>query len=458
MNQLNKFQDKSIPKLILEFSLPATIGMIVSFSYNIVDRIFVGNKIGADALSGVAVLFPIQIIIFGLAFMIGIGANSNISIQLGKKNIPEASHYLSNALSMGIIVALLIFASIHLFFNDILNLVGSFGSIRPYSSDFLYVVSFGILFQMISFSLNNMIRAVGYPNTAMWTQIIGALINIVLDSLFIFQFNWGVKGAAMATNIGSFVSMLWVLFFFFTKRTPIHIKFKQLVLNKKIVYSVLAIGIGSFITQVSGSFITLILNRLLYSYGGASSIAVMSIASSIEAFMFVPIIGLSIGLRPIIGFNYGASDISRIRTTLKIGVVVTLLVGTIGLILIQLFARNFIALFIPNDINILNLGTTALRTFTLFIELVGLEIIATTYFQSIGNAKLSLLLTLNRQLIFLLPLIFILPSYYGLMGIWYAGAASDFASSILSASLLFWAFQKLKRKEKGILQISETNT
>jgi len=446
-NKLHRFQNKTLSKLIVEFSLPATIGMIVSFSYNVVDRIFVGNQIGADALSGVAVLFPIQIIIFGLAFMIGIGTNTNVSINLGKKNLSEAEHYLSNALTLAIIIGLIIFALIHIFFEQLLDLVGSYGNIRQYSNDFLYYVSFGVLFQTISFSLNNLIRASGKPQTAMWTQIIGALINIILDAIFIYKLGWGVKGAAIATNIGSFVSMVWVLIFFTSKATPIKFKFKYLIPKYTIVSSIFAIGIGSFLTQISGSIITLLLNRLLYKYGGPDGIAILSIATGIEAFMFVPIIGLSIGLRPIIGYNFGAKDFNRVRRSLEIGTTTTLAVGFLGFIIIQLFAPNLISLFVPNNTKLIEMGVTALRTFTFFITLVGLEIIATTYFQSIGNAKIAIILTLNRQLIFLLPLMFILPIYFGLQGIWYAGATSDLASSILSASFLIWAMKSIKKQE-----------
>lgn len=447
MDNLHRFQNKTLSKLIIEFSLPATIGMIVSFSYNIVDRIFVGNQIGAGALSGVAVLFPVQIIIFGLAFMIGIGANTNVSINLGKKNLQEAEHYLTNAFSIAIIISIVIFAILHIFFDQILDLVGSYGNIRQYSSDFLYVVSFGVLFQTVSFSLNNLIRAAGFPQTAMWTQIIGAMINIILDAIFIYKLGWGVKGAALATNIGSFISMAWVVAFFISKRSPIKFKIKYLMPKFAIVSSIVAIGIGSFLTQISGSVITLLLNRLLYKYGGPDGIAVLSIATGIEAFMFVPIIGLSIGLRPIIGYNFGAKDFTRVRRSLEIGIFTTLSVGVLGFAIIQLFAPNLISLFVPNNQHIIEMGVTALRTFTFFITLVGLEITATTYFQSIGNAKIALILTLNRQLIFLLPLMFILPLYFGLMGLWYAGAVSDFASSILSASFLFWAMKTIKKKE-----------
>lgn len=452
MDKLHKFQNESLSKLILQYSLPATIGMIVSFSYNIIDRIFVGNKLGADALSGVAVLFPISILIFGLAFMIGIGANSNVSIQLGKKNIEEAEHYLSNALTMSIIVPILFFITIHLFLNQILDLMGSFGSFRGYSREFLYFISFGLFSQFIAFGLNNLIRAVGYPNIAMFTQIIGALLNILLDAIFIFDFGWGVMGAALATDIAFTISMIWVIYFFFSKKSPLRITWKKMIPNMRIMKGILAIGFPSLLAQISGSIVILLLNHLLLKYGGSHSIAVLSIATSIEAFMFVPIIGLSIGIRPILGYNFGAMEHKRVRKVLEIATFTAIGIGLFGFVTIQTFATQMVKLFVPNDLALEAMGVTALRTYTFFIYLIGLEIIATTYYQSIGNPKISLVLSLVRQLVFLLPLAYILPHFFGLMGIWYSGAASEFASSFLSITFILLALKKLKNDEKTFLQ------
>lgn len=444
MEKLNKFKDQSLSKLILEFSLPATIGMIVSFSYNIVDRIFVGNQLGTDALSGVAVLFPIQQIVFGLAFMVGIGANSNVSINLGKKNIDEAEHYLSNALTMSIIIPLMIAVLIMIFFQDILNLMGSFGTFRKYSDEFLFYITFGLVFQFIAFGLNNLIRAVGYPNIAMTTQIIGAVLNIFLDAIFIFEFGWGVMGAALATNISFVVSASWVLLFFNSKKSPIKIKLSKMIPDKKIIKGILSIGAPSFITQMSGSFVILLLNRLLNQYGGSDAIAALSIAMSIEMFMFVPIIGLSIGIRPIIGYNFGAKELGRVKKVLEFSILTTVIIGLLGFSVIQIFATDMVRLFVPQDENIIQMGATALRTFTFFIYLIVLEIIATTYYQSIGNSIVALVLALVRQLVFLLPLAYILPKFFGLMGIWYAGAISELFSSVLSILFLILAIRKLK--------------
>ncbi|OGU60855.1 MAG: hypothetical protein A2X64_04520 [Ignavibacteria bacterium GWF2_33_9] len=454
MDKLHKFQNESLSKLIVQYSLPATIGMIVSFSYNIIDRIFVGNQLGADALSGVAILFPIQTLIFGLAFMVGIGANSNISIQLGKKKLDEAEKYLSNALFLSIIVPILFFIITMLFLNPILDLLGSSGSFRAYSHEFLFWVSFGFVSQFIAFSLNNIIRAVGYPNIAMWTQIFGAVLNIFLDALFIFKFGWGVMGAAIATDISFTVSMIWVLsFFFFSKKSPLKIHWTNFKPKLYYIKSIIAIGAPSLITQVSGSIVILLLNHLLLQYGGSHAIAVLSIATSIEAFMFVPTIGLSIGVRPIIGYNFGANELKRVRKVLELGIAITVIIGLFGFGVIQIFAADLVKLFVPNDPKMLEMGITALRTFTFFIYMIGLEIIATTYYQSIGNPKVSLALALVRQLVFLLPLAYILPQFYGLMGIWVAGAGSELGSSILSITFLVLALRKLKRDENQVVAI-----
>lgn len=448
MEHLNKFQNKSLSQLILEFSLPATIGMIVNYSYNIINRIFVGNKIGADALSGVAVLFPIFIIIYGISFMIGMGGQTNVSIKLGEKKYEDAEKILGNTLSLIIIASIIISLTILIFLEPILDLTGSFGGMRTYSHDFMVIATFGIIFQAISFGLNNIIRAQGFPNIAMWTQIIGAIINILLDYIFIMVLDWGVKGAAIATNISTFISMSWVLYFYYSKKSILRFRIKNIKLNKKIVGMILAIGAPTLVTQISGSVVTLLLNRILLKYGGSNAIATMAIINGIESFLFVPIIGLTIGLRSIIGFNYGALEFKRVRDTVKIGTSVAVGIGLICITIIQISASSLVRIFIPNNPEVIGMGVPALRLFTMFVGFIGCEIITSTFFQSIGKPKISLILSLNRQLVLLLPLAFILPTFFGLKGIWLSGAISDLGGSIVAFIVLLWGLNKLKAKEK----------
>lgn len=447
MSNLNKFEDKSINKLIVEYSLPATIGMLMSFSYNIVDRMFVGNKLGAEALTGVALVFPLQVIVIGLASMIGIGANSNVSLSLGRKDKGAAEKFLGNAVSLSAIFPVISIIIISIFFNGFLDLLGSYGSVRSYSASFLQISMFGMIFQSISMGSNNLIRATGFPNIAMLTQVIGAALNIVLDYIFIFVMDFGVEGAAIASNISVFVSASWVISFFFTKKSNLKIKLKYLKLHKRIMLPLLGNGFPSFITQVSGSFVVLLLNRQLINLGGHEGVAIMSIISGIEAFMFVPIIGLSIGLRPIIGYNFGAGNFQRTKNIFLLGVYLALGIGFISFLFLQIFSEQLVTFFVPNDPNLIKIGASAMRIFTFFIYLVGLEIIVTMYYQSIGNAKIAAITTLNRQLVFLLPLAFILPNFFGLTGIWYAGASSDLFSSIFSVSFIIMAVRRLSKME-----------
>lgn len=447
MESLNKFQNKSLSQLILEFSLPATIGMIVNYSYNIINRIFVGNKIGADALSGVAVLFPIFIIIYGISFMIGMGGQTNVSIKLGEKKYEDAEKILGNTLTLIIIASLLLSIAISIFLEPLLTISGSVGNIRPYSRDFMTIAIYGIIFQAISFGLNNIIRAQGFPNIAMWTQIIGAIFNILLDYIFIMLLDWGVKGAAIATNISTFISMSWVLYFYYSKKSILRFRVSNLLLNKRIVGMILAIGAPTLVTQISGSVVTLLLNRILLKYGGSNAIATMSIINGIEAFLFVPIIGLTIGLRSIIGFNYGANEYKRVRDTVKIGTSIAIGIGLISVAIIQISAGSLVGIFIPNNPEVIGMGVPALRLFTIFVGFIGCEIITSTFFQSIGKPTISLILSLNRQLVLLLPLAFILPTYIGLNGIWLSGAISDLGGSIVAFILLIWGLNKLKTKE-----------
>lgn len=450
MNKFAHFEEKSLYKLIIEYSIPATIGMIVSFSYNIIDRIFVGNKLGAEALSGVALTFPLQIIVFGVAFMIGIGANSNVSLSLGRKEVGEAEKYLGNAITLSMIASTIIFLLVVIFFDKILDLLGSYGTTRYYTAEFLKVAIWGIFFQSIAMGLNNLIRAVGYPNTAMFTQIIGAFLNIILDAIFIFEFGWGVQGAALATNISFIVSSSWVIGFFLFQNAGLKIKVQNLLLFVKNVKMILANGFPSFITQVSGSLVVLLINHKLVELSGHQGVAILSIIFSIEHFMYVPVIGLSVGLRPIIGYNYGAKNYERVRKSLEFGAILTTSIGILGFVVLQLFAEQMIMLFVPNDAELTAIGARAMRIFTFFIYAVGNEIIATTYYQSIGNSRIAALITLNRQILFLLPLVYILPFTFGIDGVWYAGATSDFASSILSITFIVLAIIKLKKAEKTI--------
>lgn len=435
-----------INKLIASYSIPSIIGMVVMASYNIVDRIFVGRGVGSLALSGIAVSFPINVLIMGFAQLVGMGTVSVLSIKLGEKDYKAADRILSNAITLSLLIALALSISIYAFMSPILTLLGGTGEAHTYAMQYLAIILPGIPLQFIPFALNGAIRAEGNPKMALYTMLISGILNIILNPVFIMILHLGVRGSALATVISQAVSSTWVLAYFMSSRS--HLKLHGLAFDKQIMSRIISIGVSPLITQIAGSFIFFIFNRTLLQYGGNSAIAVFSISMSIMMLIMMPIYGLNQGIQPIIGYNYGAKEFGRVKETFKKGVFIATAICCIGFAAVMLFSTHIVRLFIANDAALVALGARSMTIAMLVLPLSGFQFVSWAYFQSVGKPKQAIALTVTKQVLLVIPLIFILPRFFKLDGAWMVQPITDVTAGILTIILLLIERKRLNGMEK----------
>ena len=440
--------EEKISKLLMEFSIPAIIGMVVNTLYNIVDRMYIGNikDIGGLALTGVGITMPIMTIIMAFGMLIGIGTSARISLKLGEHKREEAEKHLGNAFTLIIIASVLITIIGLVFMHKILGLFGASADTEVYAREYMKIIFFGTIFNMLSFGLNHSIRSDGSPKVAMLSMLIGAGTNIILDPIFIFVFGMGVRGAAIATVISQIVSTIWILYYFTKGKSNLKIKREYLSLDKAIVLSIFSIGVSPFSMQIAQSVVQVLANNALKTYGGDLAIGAMTIINSVAMIFMMPIFGLNQGSQPIIGYNYGAEKYKRVKQAVKSATIVATIIVSIGWIITQTAPYLLISIF-NRDEQLVGIASTGMRIFLLMLPVVGAQVISSNYFQSIGKAKISMFLSLLRQVILLIPCLIILPKIFGLTGVWLAGAVADGLSSLITLIIFFMSVRKLKDKE-----------
>ena len=448
MSNQKHLGEAPIGKLLLQYSVPAIIGMIVNALYNIVDRMFIGNipNIGSLAITGVGITMPIMTIILAFGMLIGIGATANISLNLGKGNRPTAEKLLGNAFTLSIIVGLAIAIVGTICANPILNLFGASENTLFYAKEYLNIILLGCTFNILSFSLNSTVRADGNPKMSSFTMVIGCGTNIILDYVFIFILNLGVKGAALATIISQAITFFIILYYYTAGNSNLKLKIENFKLKKHLVTMTFAIGIAPFATQIANSLVQVIANNALKTYGNDLAIGAMTVISSLNIIFMMPIFGINQGCQPIIGFNYGAKKYERAKEAFKYATIAACVICIIGFISIQCFPTQIISLF-NNDPELTTLAIKGIRIYLLMMPVVGINIVATSYYQSIGKAKISMFVSLLRQVILLIPFTIILPKFIGLDGVWAAGACADSLSVIITLVLLKKEFKQLDKMQ-----------
>ena len=425
MGHQNHLGEESIGKLLLKYSIPAIIGMLVNAIYNIVDRMFIGRipEVGSLALTGVGITMPIISILLAFGMLIGIGSTANISLNLGRGKKDDAERLIGSALTLSLIIGIIITIVGLVFLNQILG---------------------GCTFNIISFALNSTVRADGNPKMASFTMIAGCLTNVILDYVFVFILNMGIKGAAFATVISQALTCSIIIYYYTKGNSNLKLKSSNIKLNKKLVSMTFAIGIAPFATQIANSLVQVVANNSLKAYGNDLSIGAMTIISSINMVFMMPIFGINQGCQPIIGFNYGAKKYHRAKKTFIIATIAATAICTIGGILIQIFPEFAISIF-NNDAELASVAIKGVRMYLLMLPIVGINIVATSYFQSVGKAKVSMFVSLLRQVILLIPFTLILPLFLGLDGVWAAGACADFLSVVITLILIFKEFKSLNK-------------
>jgi len=445
MKQLTtRLGEQKISKLLVNLSLPATIGMMVNALYNLVDTIFVGRGVGALAIGGLTIAFPIQMVIMAFAQMIGIGAASAISRSLGAKDIEKADYVAGNSFLLIVILSSIIAAIGLTFTEPMLRLFGATDTILPYAKDYITIILWGSVFFSFAMSSNNLIRAEGNAKVAMATMLIGAILNIILDPIFIFVFKMGVKGAALATVISKFVSFLYVLTYLYSGKSSLKVKLHHLKPKIRIMTEILTVGFASFARHATGSVVAIVVNNSLRIFGGDMALIIVGIVHRVTMFVFMPLFGVVQGMQPIVGFNYGAKKLDRVKETLKLSLITTTAIATFGWLLVQLFPFAIISVF-TREPEIIEKGSTIMRIVISMIPLIGIQIVAAALFQSLGKAVPSLILALLRQVLLFIPLVIILPRVLGLglWGIWIAYPAADILSVVLTVLFLRSELKKM---------------
>lgn len=442
MERSKALGEEKISKLLWKFSLPAIVSMVVNALYNVVDSIFVGHGIGEIGLAAVTIAFPIMIVLMGFGMLVGVGASAVVSLRLGAHKQDEAEKILGNALTLAILLSLALTVGILLFLDPILISLGAQETVLPYARDFTRIILLGSIFMYIGFSLNSIARAEGNPKIAMISILISAGLNIVLNPLFIFTFKLGISGSALATVLSQAVSAVWLLLYFSSKKSLLKLHLTNLMLDKDIVKNIFKIGISPFLMQIAASVVTVLFNYSLLEHGGEFAVASIGVINRVAMLMLMPIFGLSQGVQPIIGYNYGARNYTRVRKALKMTIYAATAFSTAGFLLVQIFDQHIMMLFNDN-LELISMGAQGMRIYLCMLPVVGFQIIGANYFQAVGKAGYAIVLSMSRQLILLIPLILILPGIFGLTGAWLASPIADLVSAILTGLFLSKEIRKL---------------
>ncbi|UWG97645.1 MATE family efflux transporter [Dehalobacter sp. DCM] len=444
----------SVGKLLWQFSWPTIIGMLVNALYNIVDRIFVGRALGSLAIAATTVAFPIMLVFFAVSMLIGVGATALISIRLGEQKKAEAEQISGNALVLLVFIPLLL-SLIYLFFPEqILIMFGANDDVLPYALEYTNVIVLGSVFGAISFGLNNFIRAEGKPKISMMTQLLGAFVNVILNYVFIFELGMGMKGSALGTIIGQCVSACWVLGYFLFARSTLKLRLKNFKPDPLITRRILAIGFAPFAMQIAGSVQQMLLNKSVMTFGGDLALSAVGVVMSLSTIFFMPIVGISQGAQPIIGYNYGAKQFSRVTETLKKAALIGICLATAGFFVIRLWPEQIIGLFSNGDAALTEIAVHAMLTFLALLPVLGFQIVAANYFQAVGKPLQSTILTLSRQVLIFIPLLLILPNFWGIEGVWRTAPIADALSILLTISFIFIEMKSLLSKQR----VAEVNT
>lgn len=439
-----------VGKLLWRYSLPAVVGMVVMSLYNVIDRIFIGQGVGAEAIAGLAITFPVMNLSAALGVLVGAGGSARISIMLGAKDFNGARKVLGNSLGLMLILVCCYLTAFAVFVDDILLAFGASEVTLPYAHDFMLYILPGMFMTNFAFTFNNFMRASGYPVRAMVTMFIGAGVNVVLAPIFIFYLEWGIKGAAIATDISMTVSALFVMSHFFDPKSILRFeKVKSMyVLNSRVILSIVSIGAAPSLVNAAACFINVIINKSLYAHGGDIAVGAAGIFTTYTSLMTMVVVGICQGMQPIIGYNYGAGQIHRLKKTFWLAVGVSTLIVATGQLIGQTFPQ-WIGRAFTTDAGLISETTRCLHIALCAFTVVGFQIVSTTLFQSIGRAGASIFLSLTRQVIFLIPLLLLLPPRMGLDGVWAAFPASDLFATIVTSVMIFIQLSKFTKLSKG---------
>lgn len=438
----------SIGRLLVEYSGPAIIASVATSLYNIVDSIFIGQGVGPMAIAGLAITFPLMNLVIGFCTLIAVGGATISSIFLGQKNPKRATVTVNIVMVLCIIHSVVFGALTYIYLDPILRLFGANDETIPYASEFIKVILLGTPISYVFIGLNNIMRATGYPRKAMMSALLSVAVNIVLAPIFIFKCNWGIAGAAWATICGQTVAFIWVLIHFMSKKSFIHFDFKDDFYDLPIIKRIYAIGLSPFLMNCCACFVVVFLNKsLLECAGSLGNIAVgaYGIINRTTMFFIMIVFGVTQGMQPILGYNFGARDWGRVKATLDKGIWAGVGITTLGWALCMSMPDTISSLFTTDD-TMIGMARQGFRIYFIVYPVVGAQIVIQNYFQSIGKPKISIFLSLTRQLLFLLPFLYFLPKAYGVDGVWASMAGSDGLAFTVALGVLIYTNRKFSKE------------
>ena len=438
---------KPVGQLLWQYALPAIVAMSASSLYNIIDRAMIGQIVGPEAIAGLGITFPFMNLSAAFGAAVGVGSSACISVKLGQKDYQTAGHLLGNTITLNLIIGLSFMLICLLFLDPILLFFGASDVTLPYARSFMTIILLGNVITHMYFGLNAVLRAAGKPKHAMYSVLFTVAMNIVLVILFVWWFRWGIQGAALATVTSQTMAMCWQIKLFSNKNEILHLKRGIYKLKKQLVTNIVAIGISPFLMNVTSSVIVIFMNNQFVHYGGDMAVGAYSIANSVVMMFFMFVMGVCQGMQPIVGYNYGAEKYDRMLRCLFLAIGCATAILLVGWGLSMLFPRQIARIF-TTDATLIDLAARGIRLDMLVFFVVGSQATITHFFQSIGKVKVSIFLSLSRQLFLLLPMAYVFPLFWELDGVWYSMPASDFLSFAMTIPMLMWYMKKFKASEK----------
>ena len=434
---------KPVGQLLWQYALPAIVAMTASSLYNIIDRAMIGQIVGPEAIAGLGITFPFMNLSAAFGAAVGVGSSACISVKLGQQDYKTAENLLGNTVTLNLIVGFLFMAVSLLFLDPILRFFGASDVTLPYAREFMIVILLGNMVTHMYLGMNAVLRAAGKPRHAMYATLFTVACNIVLVVAFVWWFRWGIRGAALATITSQTLALCWQMWIFSDKKELLHLKKGIYKLRKTLVLNIISIGISPFLMNATSCIIVIFMNNQFVRYGGDMAVGAYSIANSVVMVFFMFVMGMNQGMQPIVGYNYGAEKYDRMFRCLWLTIACATAILLVGWTLSMFFPRQIARIF-TTDPTLLDLSATGIKLDMLVFFVVGSQAAITHFFQSIGKVKISIFLSLSRQLFLLLPMAYVFPLFWDLDGVWYSMPASDFGSFAMTIPTLIWYMRRLR--------------
>lgn len=436
---------RPVGHLLMQYALPAMVAMTAASLYNIIDRVFIGQVVGPMAISGLAITFPFMNLGAAFGAAVGVGSSTSISVKLGQRDYQTAEQLLGNTVTLNLIIGIAFSVVSLLFLDPILRFFGASDHTLPYARAFMQIILLGNVVSHMYYGMNAVLRAASKPREAMIATILSVGLNIIFDFVFIYWWRWGIRGAALGTVVAQSIALTWQMRFFADKRQLLHLKRGIYRLKGSLVKLILSIGVSPFLMNATACVIVIFMNNQLVHYGGDLSVGAYGVANALAMVFMMFVMGLNQGMQPIAGYNYGSQQFDRLRRVVDISIIAGVCIMTAGW-LVAMFLPHAVARLFTSDPQLTRLSVKAIRINMLMFPLVGAQMVITTFFQCIGKVKLSIFLSLSRQLIILLPLLLLLPLFFGIDGVWYSLPSSDFLAAVIAAVTMMLFTRKLNKE------------